>query len=265
MVDRVVADARHGVDGLPCASLAGATPAAGDPEPGQSVALGHEALWAAQADRDHILLRREPKGGWRLINLSPGKQVLWQPAGEARYRPIRQWLLRPGAMFTVGTVPFTVQATNAQQLTLQRSPSLGIRWRSFATGRSARSRMLPWLAEPITERLGGAGPELAGAAPVAAGRRSLLCRPTGYRGGGGRYSRRDAYPHRLRVATGRGGILWFTDHDGDGNSGSGIAGAAFHSTEHRRPAHRWPYPLPGRTNHAVSGTGGAGPRPAPPR
>lgn len=88
-------------------------------EPGQSVVLGHEALWAVQADRDHILLRREPKGGWRLINLSPGKQVLWQPAGEARYRPIRQWLLRPGAMFTVGTVPFTVQATNAQQLTLQ--------------------------------------------------------------------------------------------------------------------------------------------------
>jgi len=88
-------------------------------DPGQSIVLGYEALWAVQADRDHVLLRRESEGGWRLTNLSPGKQVLWQPAGETGYRPIRQWLLRPDAMFTVGTTSFTVRTANANRLTLQ--------------------------------------------------------------------------------------------------------------------------------------------------
>lgn len=88
-------------------------------EPGQSVVLDREVLWAAQADRDHLLLRRETEGGWRLTNLSSSKQVLWQPAGEPDYRSIREWPLTPGAQFTVGSESFTVLAADAHRLVLQ--------------------------------------------------------------------------------------------------------------------------------------------------
>ncbi len=99
-------------------------------EPGQSVVLGREALWAAQADRDHLLLRRETEGGWRLTNLSSGKQVLWRPAGEPDYRSVREWPLTPGALFTVGSESFTVLAADAHRLVLQDGHhTLGIRWR----------------------------------------------------------------------------------------------------------------------------------------
>ena len=90
-----------------------------DLEPGQSVVLGREALWAAQADRDHLLLRRETDGGWRLTNLSSGKQVLWRPAGEPDYRSVREWPLSPGARFTLGSESFTVLAADAHRLVLQ--------------------------------------------------------------------------------------------------------------------------------------------------
>ena len=97
-------------------------------EPGQSVVLGGEAWWAAQADRDHVLLHRENAGGWRLTHWSsdkPDKQLLWQPAGEADYRPVRQWPLTAGARFSVGAEELTVLATEASRLVLD---SDGRRW-----------------------------------------------------------------------------------------------------------------------------------------
>lgn len=49
-------------------------------QPGQSLTLGREALWAPRADEEHILLRREGNREWRLANISASKQVLWWPA-----------------------------------------------------------------------------------------------------------------------------------------------------------------------------------------
>ena len=88
-------------------------------EPGQSVILGREALWAPQADSEHIGLRRELDGGWRLANIAPGKQVLWRPAQGDDDRPTREWPLTAGATFTVGSQPVTVLAAGANRLTLQ--------------------------------------------------------------------------------------------------------------------------------------------------
>ena len=93
--------------------------------PGQSVTLGGEAWWAAQADRDHVLLHREITGVWRLTHRSPDKQLLWQPAGEPDYRPVRQWPLTAGARFSVGTEELTVPAADANWLVLH---SDGRRW-----------------------------------------------------------------------------------------------------------------------------------------
>lgn len=77
-------------------------------EPGQEVTLGREALWAPQADSEHVLLRHDLNGGWRLTNLSPGKQVLWRPALGHDERPTREWPLLPGAAFAVGAHTFEV-------------------------------------------------------------------------------------------------------------------------------------------------------------
>jgi len=93
--------------------------------PGQSVILGGEAWWAVQADRDHVLLHREIAGAWRLTHRSLDKQLLWQPAGESDYRPVRQWPLTVGARFSVGAEELTVLAADASRLVLH---SDGRRW-----------------------------------------------------------------------------------------------------------------------------------------
>lgn len=71
-------------------------------EPGQSVVLGREALGAPQADSEHLRVRREADGSWRLINLSPRKQVLWQPGGGRDDRQTREWPLTSGATLAIG-------------------------------------------------------------------------------------------------------------------------------------------------------------------
>jgi cell division protein FtsW len=86
---------------------------------GQAVVLGREALWAPQADSEHVLLRREADGGWRLTNLSPGKQVLWRPAPGHDDRPIREWPLAPGTAFAVGARSFEVLAAATGRLALR--------------------------------------------------------------------------------------------------------------------------------------------------
>ena len=88
-------------------------------EPGRSMILGREGLRAPQADGEHVLLRQEVDGGWRLANIAPGKQVLWRPAWGHDDQPTREWLLATGATFAVGDQPFTVLAAGADRLTLQ--------------------------------------------------------------------------------------------------------------------------------------------------
>ncbi|MFZ1642351.1 MAG: hypothetical protein WAV07_13180, partial [Candidatus Contendobacter sp.] len=90
-------------------------------EPGRSVVLGREALWAPQADGEHVLLRRETDGGWRLANIASGKQVLWRPARGYDDRPTREWPLTAGAVFAVGDQTFTVLTAGPGRLTLQAS------------------------------------------------------------------------------------------------------------------------------------------------
>ncbi|HAS50331.1 MAG TPA: hypothetical protein DCS21_00670, partial [Gammaproteobacteria bacterium] len=87
-------------------------------EPGQRMTLGSEALAAPQADSEHIQVRRETNGDWRLINLSPNKQVLWQPAGERQYRTIRQWSLTADATFAVGASPLQAATVEPGRLIL---------------------------------------------------------------------------------------------------------------------------------------------------
>ncbi len=96
-------------------------------EPGQRLILGREALFAPQADSEHVQVRREADGGWRLTNLSPSKQVLWQPTGEGDYRTIREWPLTAGATFAVGTPTLQVQIVEPGRLI---SPVAG--WTAFA-------------------------------------------------------------------------------------------------------------------------------------
>ena len=88
-------------------------------EPGQSVTLGREALWAPQADSVHLQLRRDLDGGWRLANLAPGKSVIWRPESERDDQTTRQWPLTPGATFTVGTQALTVIMADPERFTLQ--------------------------------------------------------------------------------------------------------------------------------------------------
>ena len=93
--------------------------------PGQSLVLGRDALWASQADREHIVLRRDAGTGWRLANLSSAKQVWWR-SGSGRYdaRPVRSWPLAAGAVFAVGTETFAVLGTEPGRLILQDRKSV---------------------------------------------------------------------------------------------------------------------------------------------
>lgn len=94
-------------------------------EPGQSVTLGREALAALYADSEHLRVSRAPDGRWRLANLSPGKQVVWQPGGGQEERSTREWPLQPGAAFTIGAHSFEVLRAKPGRLALR---SAGRRW-----------------------------------------------------------------------------------------------------------------------------------------
>lgn len=141
-------------------------------EPGQSVVLGREALGAPQADSEHLRVRREADGSWRLINLSPRKQVLWQPGGGRDDRQTREWPLTSGAMLAIGVHSGEVLITEPGRLVMQ---SGGQRWEydgfslrldgrplpecheNWRTGFRERLGDLPglhrWLQRPL--RLGG--------------------------------------------------------------------------------------------------------------
>ncbi len=94
-------------------------------EPGQTVMLGREALRAPQADSEHVLLRHEAGGDWRLANIATGKQVLWQPARGGDERPIREWPLRAGEAFVVGGQTVAVLGVEEGRLALRGG---GQRW-----------------------------------------------------------------------------------------------------------------------------------------
>ncbi|MDG4553013.1 MAG: FtsW/RodA/SpoVE family cell cycle protein [Candidatus Competibacter sp.] len=94
-------------------------------EPGRTILLGREALRAPQADSEHVLLRREAGGGWRLANVATGKQVLWQPVRGGDERPVREWPLRAGAAFAVGGQSVAVLGAKEGRLALQAG---GRRW-----------------------------------------------------------------------------------------------------------------------------------------
>ncbi|HOW62932.1 MAG TPA: FtsW/RodA/SpoVE family cell cycle protein [Candidatus Contendobacter sp.] len=133
-------------------------------EPGRSLVLGREALRAPQADGEHVLLRREADGGWRLANIAPGKQVLWRPARGHDDRPTREWPLTTGARFAVGDQSFTVLAAGAERLTLQAADQ---RWDYDGLHLRRNGQPLPecvvnsrtWLRERLAAwRLGGLMP-----------------------------------------------------------------------------------------------------------
>lgn len=140
-------------------------------EPGQTLKLGHEALKAPQADREHVLLQRTLDGSWRLANIAPNKQVLWRPADSHEERSIREWLLIAGTTFAVGTQRITVLAAEADRLLLQaadqrwqydgvvlrradqRLPECYENWRARLRDSFAALGLGRWVQRPL--RLGG--------------------------------------------------------------------------------------------------------------
>ena len=109
-------------------------------EPGQSVTLGREALWAPQADSVHLQLRRDLDGGWRLANLALGKSVGWRPAAERDDQTTRQWPLTSGAIFTVGRQSLTVDVADAERFTLYSGDQ---RWEYDGLRLRWHGRLLP--------------------------------------------------------------------------------------------------------------------------
>lgn len=123
--------------------------------PGQSLILGRDALQSPQADAEHVVLRRELDGGWRLVNIAPAKQVLWRPAQGHDDRPTREWPLTAGAAFKVGEHLFKVLAASAERVTLQAEEQhwdydgLGLR-RAGAALPECSVNTRSWLREQLT-------------------------------------------------------------------------------------------------------------------
>ena len=231
-------------------------------EPGWSVILGRETLRAPQADGEHVLLRREADGGWRLANIAPAKQVLWRPARGHDDRPTREWPLAAGAAFAVGGQSFAVLAADAHRLTLQAGDRRwdydGLRlWRDgqplpecIASSQAwLRERLAAWglgglMRRPLrlgggvycADRLGLPGVPVD-TAIIAPTRPGFALRP-------GSAGRLDGPPVTVAV--------W--------NAGGRIVVAALHSAGAGRPPDRRPHPLSGDPNRTSAGTGGPDPR-----
>lgn len=119
-------------------------------KPGQTLALGREALWAPQADSEHLRLRRADDGGWWLTNTAAVKQVLRRSAWGHADQSIREWPLTSGATFTIGDQSFTVLAIEAGDLTLH---SLGQRWQFDGIQLRREGQSLPECYETWRTRL----------------------------------------------------------------------------------------------------------------
>lgn len=109
-------------------------------EPGQSLTLGRETLAAAHADSEHLRISRTVDGGWRLANLSPGKQVLWQSRRWGEERSTREWPLTPGAAFAIGAQRFDTVQVAPGRLVLQNQ---GQRWEYDGFNLRLDGRSLP--------------------------------------------------------------------------------------------------------------------------
>ncbi|MFM9434515.1 cell division protein FtsW [Janthinobacterium sp. CG_23.3] len=91
---------------------------------GGSVALGRHELAAAQADHNHIALRRDGAGAWWLRNLSAAKQVvLHSAAGERRMGSAS---LAARQAFQIGAARFEVEDADAASVGFARD---GHHWR----------------------------------------------------------------------------------------------------------------------------------------
>ncbi|MBJ7312847.1 FtsW/RodA/SpoVE family cell cycle protein [Rugamonas sp. CCM 8940] len=92
--------------------------------PGESITLGQRELAAPQADKAHLTLRRGPRDGWTLRNLSAAKQVVLQ--GEAGEQRMGSVALRGGQRFQVGHHRFDVLSASASEVAFNRD---GVQWR----------------------------------------------------------------------------------------------------------------------------------------
>ena len=195
--------------------------------PGQSMVLGREALWAPQADSEHVLLHRDTAGGWRLTNLSPGKQVLWGSTLGSDDRPIREWPLTKGASFAVGVQTFVVLSVEHGRLALQGGD---LRWEYDGLRLRREGQLLPeclqgwrprfreWLGElglplglvrrPL--RLGGGVycADRLGVAGVPVDTVVIEPTGTGFALYPGRAGRRDGPPVTVAVGTPDAESLW---------------------------------------------------------
>ena len=119
-------------------------------QPGQTLALGREALWAPQADSEHLRLRRAADGGWWLSNTAAVKQVLRRSAWGHADQSIREWPLTVGATFAMGGQQFSVLNAGASGLTLH---SLGQRWQFDGIQLRREGQPLPECYETWRTRL----------------------------------------------------------------------------------------------------------------
>ncbi|HRD50025.1 MAG TPA: FtsW/RodA/SpoVE family cell cycle protein [Candidatus Contendobacter sp.] len=195
-------------------------------EPGRTLTLGREALWAPQADSDHLRLRRAVDGGWWLANIAPDKQVLWQPAGSNDDQSIREWPLTAGAAFTIGTQPFAVIAAGTGKLMLQTAgqrweydgvqlhrngqplPECYASWRTQARYGLTALGLREWVRRPL--RLGGGVycADRLGLADVPVDTAAIVLTRTGFVLRPGHAGRLDDPPVKVAVGTPMAESLW---------------------------------------------------------
>ncbi len=216
-------------------------------EPGRSVVLGREALWAPQADGEHVLLRRETDGGWRLANIAL-RQAGTLATGPGLRRPTDPGMAADGGRGVRGRrsdLHGVHRRTGPTDAASQR-PALGLRRSPTAAGGPATARMRPQWTDVVARTAGGLGPGRADAAAPAAGWWSVLRRPAGFAGCAGGYGDHRPDPTGLRAAAGqRGPAGWSTGDGGGRYVGGRIAVAALHSARGRRPPDHRPHPLSG--------------------
>ena len=91
---------------------------------GETITLGQRELAAPQTDRSHLSLRRDPRDGWMLRNISPSKQViLLRDGGEQRMGSVA---LRARQSFQIDGAVFNVSASDPDTIVFTRD---GHEWR----------------------------------------------------------------------------------------------------------------------------------------